>query len=129
MSLFSLHGRKKNVIVLGANGMLGHDVVELLMDEQKKAQSCIGIVTALTHYDINIELPFSLSEIVSRDQLNLLIKYDYVLKLAITKDDCLFLAWGVMNRDWENELIKNELIRRSNKKNEDRINITSRVRS
>ena len=41
----------------------------------------------------------------------------------------LFLAWGVMNKDWENELIKNELIRRSNKKNEDRINITSRVRS
>jgi aspartate-semialdehyde dehydrogenase len=36
MNIFNLC-RKKNVIVLGADGMLGHDVVELLMDEQKKA--------------------------------------------------------------------------------------------
>ena len=35
--MFNLHNKKKNVIILGANGMLGHDVVELLIDEQKKA--------------------------------------------------------------------------------------------
>lgn len=39
----------------------------------------------------------------------------------------LFLTWGVMNRDRENELIKNELIRRTNNKNEDGISITSSV--
>lgn len=33
MNLFNLLSKKKNnVIVLGADGMLGHDVVELLMD-------------------------------------------------------------------------------------------------
>ena len=31
--MFNLHSKKKNVIILGANGMLGHDVVELLIDE------------------------------------------------------------------------------------------------
>ena len=46
--------------------------------------------------------------------------FDISYTVVNTEEDALLL---------ENELIKNELIRRSNKKNEDRINITSRVRS
>ena len=82
-----MFGKKKNnIIVLGADGMLGHDVAELLMREQKREQSCIGIVTALTHHDISIELPYSLSEIVSREYPNPPVKYDYVINCAAMTD-------------------------------------------
>ncbi|MBQ6210529.1 MAG: hypothetical protein IJK42_12290 [Prevotella sp.] len=37
----------------------------------------------------------------------------------------LFLTWGVLNRDKENEIIKNELIRRTNDRNEESIHIDS----
>ena len=67
MNLFNLHNKKKNVIILGANGMLGHDVVELLMNEQKKARSCIGIVTPLASKDIDITEPFALGKYVCKN--------------------------------------------------------------
>ena len=67
MNLFNLHNKKKNVIILGANGMLGHDVVELLMNEQKKARSCIGIVTPLTSKDIDITEQFALNKYVCKN--------------------------------------------------------------
>ncbi len=67
MNLFNLHSKKKNVIVLGADGMLGHDVAELLMDEQKREKSCIGIVTPLTSRDIDIAEPFALCDYVCRN--------------------------------------------------------------
>ena len=84
MNLFSR--KKKNVIVLGTDGMLGHDVVELLMDEQQKAQSCIGIVTPLTSKDIDIIEPFALSEHVCRNRINPPVKYDYVINCAAMTD-------------------------------------------
>ena len=84
--MFNLHSKKKNVIILGANGMLGHDVVELLINEQKKAQSCIGIVTPLTSKDIDITEPFALSEHVCRNRINPPVKYDYVINCAAMTD-------------------------------------------
>lgn len=86
MNLFNLHSKKKNVIVFGADGMLGHDVVELLMDEQKKAQSCIGIVTPLTSKDIDIAEPFALSEHVCRNRIDPPVKYDYAINCAAMTD-------------------------------------------
>lgn len=41
----------------------------------------------------------------------------------------LFITWGVMNRDREDQLLKNELIRRTTIKNEDDINTHSSIRS
>ena len=84
--MFNLHSKKKNVIILGANGMLGHDVVELLIDEQKKAQSCIGIVTPLTSKDIDITEPFALSKHVCRNRTDPHVKYDYVINCAAMTD-------------------------------------------
>lgn len=86
MNLFNLHSKKKNVIVLGADGMLGHDVVELLMNEQKKAWSCIGIVTPLTSKDIDIAEPFALCDYVYRNKIDPPVKYDYVINCAAMTD-------------------------------------------
>lgn len=84
--MFNLHSKKKNVIILGANGMLGHDVVELLIDEQKKAQSCIGIVTPLTSKDIDITEQFALNKYVCKNQIDPPIKYNYVINCAAMTD-------------------------------------------
>ena len=86
MNLFNLHSKKKNVIILGANGMLGHDVVELLMNEQKKARSCIGIVTPLTSKDIDITEQFALGKYVCKNQIDPPVKYDYVINCIAMTD-------------------------------------------
>ena len=84
--MFNLYSKKKNVIILGANGMLGHDVVELLIDEQKKAQSCIGIVTPLASKDIDITEPFALGKYVCKNQIDPPIKYDYIINCTAMTD-------------------------------------------
>ena len=86
MNLFNLHSKKKNVIVLGADGMLGHDVVELLMKEQKKEKSCIGIVAPFSSRELDITMPGALSEQVYRQRPNPPVKYDYVVNCAAMTD-------------------------------------------
>ena len=86
MSLFDLHRRKKNVIVLGANGMLGHDVADLLLKEQKREKSCIGIVAPLSSKELDITKQYALDDYVARLDSNPPIRYDYVVNCAAMTD-------------------------------------------
>lgn len=81
-----IFNKKYNVIIIGADGMLGHDVLELMLAQQKLEKSCIGIVTPLTIKDIDITLPYALSDFINRNVVNPPIKYDYVINCAAITD-------------------------------------------
>lgn len=49
--MFRDHAKKMNVLVLGSNGMLGHDVVEMLKRKSQLKSSRIGVVIGLDIQD------------------------------------------------------------------------------
>ena len=50
-------GRKKNVLVVGCDGMLGREVFSHLQELSKDKKSKIGLVCKLSHSDIDFSCP------------------------------------------------------------------------
>lgn len=73
---------KKNIIVIGANGMLGYDVIKHLDNLRKNAASYVGEVLSLNEKQIDITQPYALFDILNSTS----VKYDYVVNCAAMTD-------------------------------------------
>lgn len=77
--------KKKNVIVVGADSMLGHDLVEELRWLSCQQDSYIGVVLPLSHAQCDI-CGTSLFEWLRRDVPKPPVKFDYVVNCAAVTD-------------------------------------------
>lgn len=74
--------RNKNILILGANGMLGNELCHFLLNEQNKKNSKIGVVSKLEHTPDN---PMTIESIYSFvESTN--VHFDYVVNCAAITD-------------------------------------------
>jgi len=76
-----MFNKKLDILVLGADGMLGHDVHEMLSKMAATPKSKIGVVTGLTHKDISLDVPYALSAYFMKS-----IHYDFCINCAAFTD-------------------------------------------
>lgn len=77
-----LHKRKFNILVLGSDGMLGHDVMEHFTKKSHCRDSNVGIVAGINRADkIDFETPRDLVDFLDRS-----IKFDFCINCIAMTD-------------------------------------------
>lgn len=61
--------RKYNILVIGEDSMLGHDVMNLLTRESYNRESCIGFVRGVGHDELDITTQYALDKLFCYDAL------------------------------------------------------------
>lgn len=89
--MFRLFGKKRyNVLVVGGNGMLGHDVVEVLMDEARRRNGIIDYVDAPLRSTLDAAYDFNI-----RDYMEGGHKFDFIINCAASTDTVGCERWDM----------------------------------